>query len=463
MNFDQARFVDSKIEQLLRDQCIKKLDKSICSGWISNIFLTPKHDGSFRLILNLKPLNQFIQYLKFKMDTIHNAVNMLHKSWYLASIDLKDTFSLLHMSHSHQKFLQFQWRGITYCYTDMPQGIAIGPITFVCTTKPLLAWLHVQGVHIMIYIDDTLICAESYEKLVHDVQITIAAFEHFGFVVNTKKSVLTPALQVDFLGFTLDTDLYKIILTMPKRETIFRLCENILQHLTHKISIRHLAKLIGKCVATFPASHEAQLHYRILERFKILRLCSLDWDAKVKLTRECLEEISWWYYHIFSHDFERSLHSEPIKFRLYVDSSSYRWGAATGDLTAQSLFDDVHKLQSINTKELLAIKFGLESFMSHFRGCHVLIFSDNMTAISAIKKWGSRNLIREALTCEIFALTKLHSITHSITHLSGSQKFRADKLSRQFNNCRTEWCLTLTSMELIKLLQNLILTCLLHI
>ena len=46
MNFDQARFVDSKIEQLLRDQCIKKLDKSICSGWISNIFLTPKHDVS---------------------------------------------------------------------------------------------------------------------------------------------------------------------------------------------------------------------------------------------------------------------------------------------------------------------------------------------------------------------------------------------------------------------------------
>ena len=188
MNFDQAHFVDSKIEQLLRDQCIKKLDKPICSGWISNIFLMPKCDGSFRLILNLKPLNQFIQYRKFKMDTIHNAVNMLHKSWYLASIDLKDTFSLLHMSRSHQKFLQFQWRGITYCYTAMPQGIAIGPITFVCTTKPLLAWLHVQGVHIMIYVDDTLICAENYEKLVHDVQITIAAFEHFGFVVNTKRS-----------------------------------------------------------------------------------------------------------------------------------------------------------------------------------------------------------------------------------------------------------------------------------
>ena len=66
----------------------------------------------------------------------------------------------------------------------------------------------------------------------------------------------------------------------------------------------------------------------------------------------------------------------------------------------------VHKLQSINTKELLAIKFGLESFASHFRGCHVLIFSDNMTAISAIKKRGSCNLIRDALTREIFALTK---------------------------------------------------------
>ena len=147
MNSVQASFVDRKIEQLLADQCITKLDKPVHLGWISNIFLTPKQDGSFRLILNLKPLNKFIQYHKFKMETIHNAVNMLHKSWYLMSIDLKDAFSLLHMSHSYQTFLQFQWRGITYCYTAMPQGIAIGPITFVHTTKLLLAWLRSQGVH----------------------------------------------------------------------------------------------------------------------------------------------------------------------------------------------------------------------------------------------------------------------------------------------------------------------------
>ena len=68
----------------------------------------------------------------------------------------------------------------------------------------------------MIYIDDMLICAESYEKLLHDIDITMGAFEHFGFVVNRQKSILIPSLQVDFLGFTLDTDLYRIILTMSK-------------------------------------------------------------------------------------------------------------------------------------------------------------------------------------------------------------------------------------------------------
>ena len=82
--------------------------------------------------------------------------------------------------------------------------------------KPLLAWLRSQGVHIMIYIDDTLICTESYEKLLHDIEITMGAFECFGFIVNRQKSILIPSLQLDFLGFTLDTDLYRIVLTMSK-------------------------------------------------------------------------------------------------------------------------------------------------------------------------------------------------------------------------------------------------------
>jgi hypothetical protein len=43
------------------------------SGFLSNVFATPKKDGSYRMILNLQQLNEFVVYQHFKMDNIQTA------------------------------------------------------------------------------------------------------------------------------------------------------------------------------------------------------------------------------------------------------------------------------------------------------------------------------------------------------------------------------------------------------
>ena len=45
--------------------------------FLSTIFMRPKKDGSYRLILNLKPLNGFVSYYHFKMDTIQTALKLM--------------------------------------------------------------------------------------------------------------------------------------------------------------------------------------------------------------------------------------------------------------------------------------------------------------------------------------------------------------------------------------------------
>ena len=77
---------------------------------VSNIFITPKKDGSHRLILNLKGLNQFVTYHPFKMDTLYSMLTLDEKNCYMASLDLKHAYYSVAVQPSHKKYLRFLWK-----------------------------------------------------------------------------------------------------------------------------------------------------------------------------------------------------------------------------------------------------------------------------------------------------------------------------------------------------------------
>ena len=65
--------------------------------FISTIFPRPKKDGSFRMILNLKELNQFITFHHFKMESIHTFTKLMRPYCSMASIDLCDAYFLVYV------------------------------------------------------------------------------------------------------------------------------------------------------------------------------------------------------------------------------------------------------------------------------------------------------------------------------------------------------------------------------
>ena len=78
MSDEQKGFVDREITKLLDNGSIIQLDSPYKVDWTSNIFLVPKKTpGEYRLILNLKKLNKYVTYTKFKMDHIVQVLNMM--------------------------------------------------------------------------------------------------------------------------------------------------------------------------------------------------------------------------------------------------------------------------------------------------------------------------------------------------------------------------------------------------
>ena len=54
--------------------------------------LVPQKTGDLRPVINLKPLNEFVENIHFKMDNIDLVKNDLKPGDYIGSIDLKDAY-----------------------------------------------------------------------------------------------------------------------------------------------------------------------------------------------------------------------------------------------------------------------------------------------------------------------------------------------------------------------------------
>lgn len=83
-----------------------------------------KKDGSYRLILNLKPLNEFVSYYHFKMDTIQTALKLMRPGCFMASVDLKDAYYSIPIAAEDRQLLKFEWEGNYFHFTCLPNGLA---------------------------------------------------------------------------------------------------------------------------------------------------------------------------------------------------------------------------------------------------------------------------------------------------------------------------------------------------
>ena len=54
---------------------------------LSHVFIQPKSGGTHRLILNLSRLNEHVDKITFKMETLKSALQMIRKGCWFAKID----------------------------------------------------------------------------------------------------------------------------------------------------------------------------------------------------------------------------------------------------------------------------------------------------------------------------------------------------------------------------------------
>lgn len=417
-----------------------------------------KPNGRFRWCLDGREINLCIEKEKFKMETLQQVRTMIHKHDYLTSIDLRNAFFHVQMSNNARKHLGFIALGRRWRFRVLPFGTSDAPITFTRLMKPVMQELHRHGISASIYLDDMILIAPTYEASLTNTTAAVRLLQRLGFHINFEKSKLQPSTTLQHLGFELNTANNTIRLPYAKKRALARDAHKVEQAARNdNLTIRQLAALLGKMIASIDAIPQMKMRRHALQRDinYCLRRAHGEWSGRATISRTTRRELRWLQSPALNRANRAPLIVSPPDVTIITDAGPEGYGAIllhNGEHVNETFGHWSHaerKLTS-NMKETLGIVNAIFSFQHTVRrATHLHIRTDNTTALSYLRREGGRQCdLARAMEPATRALHRWR--THLTTsHIPGVENGLADALSRRDTD-RHNWALHPTAFAAIE-------------
>lgn len=445
-SLDEILHINLELNKLLLAGAIIKCE-DVPGQFISNIFLTPKSDGTFRFILNLKKLNKFVITHHFKMEDIRTVSKLISKNDFMANIDLKEAYFFIPIHSSSKKFLRFKFHNQTYEFQCLPFGLSSAPYVFTKLMRPVTTFLRNRGHLMVIYLDDILSIDNTYEGCSKKANEIITLLEKLGFMINYTKSDIEPNQRKVFLGFETDSKEMALKLPLVKRQKILNLVNRI--STKYSITIREFAKFLGLLTSACPAVDYGWLYTKQFEREKFLALqqANDDYDKIMKLNSNLQPSFIWWRDHIMKS--MKPFRSNEYTLEIFSDASLTGWGIACNREKSNGFWSETERQDHINLLELRAAFIGLKCFANGLHNKEILLRIDNMTAIAYINRMGGVQYEHlNDITLQIWQWCEERKIFIFASYIKSKDNIDADRESRR-TNIDTEW--ELSSMAFYKI------------
>ncbi|MEW8545905.1 MAG: hypothetical protein AB2693_20475, partial [Candidatus Thiodiazotropha sp.] len=121
-NKSEKEIMSVEVHKFLAKQIIREISEKEVK-FVSSIFLRPKKDGTYRLILNLRDLHEYVVKPHFKMETLKSVLTLVTPDCFFGSLDIKDAYFSIPVSLDSQGWLAFFWDNKFYAFTVLPNGL----------------------------------------------------------------------------------------------------------------------------------------------------------------------------------------------------------------------------------------------------------------------------------------------------------------------------------------------------
>lgn len=192
----------------------------------------------------------------------------------MASVDLQEAYLLVPIHKDDRKFLHFRFQGQLFQFRALPFDLASAPYIFSKILKPVLSTLREKSFLSVVYLDDFLLIAPSFQKCAENISMTTSLLSSLGFLINVHKCVLTPTTPCRFLGFIFDSELFSASIPPERRHKLLQSTISVLNKKSCKI--RQFTSYIGSLISIYPAVEYGIMHTKIMEREKFLVLSTAE-------------------------------------------------------------------------------------------------------------------------------------------------------------------------------------------
>ena len=399
------------------------IDENLEKGFIrpstssaaSPILFVPKKDGSLRLCVDYRQLNDITIKDRYALPLINELHDRLQGATIFTSLDMRGAYNLIRMKEGEEWKTAFRTRYGLYEYRVMPFGLTNAPAS---CQRMINEQLHEYlDIFVVAYLDDILIFSKTEAEHIEHVKKVLAKLEKARLLLKPEKCEFHKE-ELAFLGYIvgrngirMDQGKVQAVLEWPAPTTI-----------------KETQAFLGF----------ANFYRRFIEGYSrvakpLTELTKKDQGFKwTEEARRAFEELKARFTTapiLATFDPER-------KIILETDASDFAIGACLGQLDEQGKLRPVayysRKLSpaelnyDVHDKELLAIVVAFEQWRVYLEGSmhQVQVWTDhkNLTSFTTTKILNRRQ-VRWSEALSAFNFT--------ISYRKGSENARADALSRR--------------------------------
>ena len=215
---------------------------------------------------------------------------MLQQGDYMCKLNMKDACFLVPLHRNCRDKVRFQWLGKFYEFPCLCFGLGLAPNNFYQNFKTVK--IPNEEIEYQIYLDDMLLLGRAMKEVLIATDVVIFLLQHLGFVINLKKSILTPQQKLEFLGLLVSFLNMSLSLTPEKLMKVTSQCLKLYK--TDKVSILQMTKLVGLLSSPAQAVLPAQLQFWYYQQIQVESLSQdPSYQHQVTLNSSAKQELLW--------------------------------------------------------------------------------------------------------------------------------------------------------------------------